>query len=147
MCMKITEGSTLSTWVSRIFLLCLFPSLSRPLVPLHWETTCLSTYMVWTMTTRWSIPSSSHQHMCQIDMRIFYCSNVMVYSTTPPLGTLADWLGDSWTTKSSTAVDDVYTPTRARSCWMLMLSTVAMCKGSNFPRTRCVDSPMSRDNC
>ena len=32
---------------------------------------------------------------CQIDMWIFYCSNVMVYSTKPPLGTLAYWLGDS----------------------------------------------------
>ena len=28
----------------------------------------------------------------------------------------------------STVVDDVYTPIRPRSCWMLMLSTVAMCK-------------------
>ena len=27
-------------------------------------------------------------------MWIYYCSNVMVYSTTSPLGTLIDWLGD-----------------------------------------------------
>ena len=47
----------------------------------------------------------------------------------------------------SNALDDVYSPTQARSCWMLMLSNVAMCKGPNFPRTRGVDSPISRNNC
>ena len=39
-----------------------------------------------------------------------------------------------------TAVDVVYTPILARSCWTLTLSTVAMRKGPNFPRTHAVDS-------
>ena len=42
--------------------------------------------MVCTRTTRWSIPSASHPHSYQIDMWICNCSNLMVYSTTPPLG-------------------------------------------------------------
>ena len=102
----------------------------------------------WTMTMRWSIPSASHPHLYQIDMWIYYCSNVMMYSTTPPLGTLADWLGDRWATMNtlSNAVDDVYTPTWTRSCWMPMLLIVAMHKGPNFPWTQCVDSPISRNN-
>ena len=37
----------------------------------------------------------SHPHSYQIDMWIYYSSNAIVYITTPPLGTLADWLGDS----------------------------------------------------
>ena len=51
------------------------------------------------------------------------------------------------TMDTSSAVDVAYTPTRARSCWMLMLSIVAMRKGPNFTRTRRVDSPISRNNC
>ena len=72
-------------------------------------------------------------------MWIYYYSNVIVYITTPPLGTLADWLGDSGSNMDtpSTVVDDVNTPTRARSSWMLMLSTVAM-RRTKFPKhTRC----------
>ena len=34
-----------------------------------------------------------------------------------------------------------------RSCWMFMLSTAVMCKEPNFPGTRNVDSPTSRNNC
>ena len=36
----------------------------------------------------------------------------------------------------SSAVDVVYTPTRARSCWMLMLSTVAkdQCRFTNIQK-------------
>ena len=68
----------LNTCVSMAFLLCLFPPLSSPLVHLRWETTCLSMYMAWTMTRRWSIPSASHPHSYRIDMWICYCSNLMV---------------------------------------------------------------------
>ena len=32
----------------------------------------------------------TYPHSYQIDMWICYCSNMMVYSTTPPLGTLVD---------------------------------------------------------
>ena len=39
--------------------------------------------------------SASDPHSYQIDMWTYYCSNVIVYSTTPQLGTLPDWLGDS----------------------------------------------------
>ena len=147
--MQTAEGSTVSAWLNMIFLLCLFPSLSRPLNPLHWETTCLSTYTGWTMPMRRSIPSASHPHSCQIDMWIFYCSNMMVYITTPQLGTLENWLGDSWATMDTppTAVDVAYMPTRTRCCWMHMLSTVVVREGPNFPRTRGVDSPISRNNC
>ena len=88
--MQTAQGSTSSTWVNMIFLLCLFPSLSRRSDPLHWET-CLSTYTGWTMTMRWSIPSASHPYSCQIDTWICYYSTMRVYSTTPPLGTIADW--------------------------------------------------------
>ena len=41
----------------------------------------------------------------------------------------------------------VYTPTIVRSCWTLTLSTVAMRKEPNFPRTHAVDSPISRNSC
>ena len=38
----------------------------------------------------------------------------------------------------STAVDVVYTPTLARSCWTPRLSAVAMRNGPIFPRTHAV---------
>ena len=72
------------------FLLCLFPSLSSPVL-------CNEKQHVY---QRMGDDDNEVTHPLRVSSTLvpdvdLYCSNVMVYSTTPPLGTLVDWSGDS----------------------------------------------------
>ena len=80
--MQMAEGSTLSTWVTMIFLLCSFPSLSWPLVPLQ-KNMSINVYGVY--------DDNEVIYPLRVSFTLVPDGHDGVHHYT----TLADWLGDS----------------------------------------------------
>ena len=81
-----------------------------------------------------------------VDLLLFECDGVQHYATIRHFSRLDGRQLSNHGHTPSTAVDVIYMPTLARSCWTFMLSTVVVLTGPNFPRTHAVVSPISRNN-
>ena len=133
----------LSTWVSMIFLLCTFPhrwflctgnSMSTNVYRVDDDNEMIYPFRV----------SSTLIPDRHVDLLLFEPDGVHHYTTIRNFSRL---VGRHHGHTTHCCRRCLHAFSSQEFFWMLMLSTVAMCKGPNFPRTRGVDSPISRNNC